>query len=284
MAVKAVTFDPQVELLERSVPIWPTQLRLELEAQLWKHVEYFPLEINISLKEVRVLQIKLNWYRVGKFSGIAVLNQIDLVTNRSVGIRKSTVASLSWTLDQMKEMASELAIAVELIGPNEIMDAPGVAICVVQIIAYNPYVVLFWGTRHGERHKNLENSPIMTGVAVAMLYIPIMVLKRLRDIYVDGLVSGVDIRAFTDDFSAQSKAQTTMASVIMAVDASILAIPGLGLQIATKTLCSVSFILNVSQAAAPHQQGHFPHLSRIGQTSSSVSSSRWAFCPFRTFM
>jgi hypothetical protein len=42
-----------------------------------KHVEYFPLEINISHKEVRALQVELNWYRVGEFSGIVVLDQID---------------------------------------------------------------------------------------------------------------------------------------------------------------------------------------------------------------
>jgi hypothetical protein len=64
----------------------------------------------------------------------------------------------------------------------------------------------------GERPRNLENSPVVTGVAVAMFYLPIMVLKRLREIYVDGLVSGVDIKAFTDDFSTQSKAQTTVVS------------------------------------------------------------------------
>ncbi|KAG1844135.1 hypothetical protein C8R48DRAFT_780430 [Suillus tomentosus] len=85
----------------------------------------------------------------------------------------------------------------------------------------------------------------MTGIAVTMFWIPIMVLKHLRSIYVDGLVNGVDIKEFTDDFSVQAKAQTTVASVILAVNASILAIPGLGAQIATKTLCSISFVLSV---------------------------------------
>ncbi|KAG1776436.1 hypothetical protein EV702DRAFT_1198122 [Suillus placidus] len=85
----------------------------------------------------------------------------------------------------------------------------------------------------------------MTSFAVAMFWVPMMVLKHLKNIYVDGLVNGVDIKAFTDDFNAQAKSQTTMASVIMAVNASILAIPGLGAQIATKTLCSISFILSV---------------------------------------
>ncbi|KAG1893304.1 uncharacterized protein F5891DRAFT_1196534 [Suillus fuscotomentosus] len=181
--------------------------RLELEAQFWKHIEYFPVEIIISREEVRALQAQLNWYQ-------------------ALVLERSTAASLFWNLDQMKEMASELAIAVELAGPDGVADAPGVAIC-------------------GERHGNLENSRVMTGVSVAMLWILIMVLKRLQGIYVNGLVSGVDIKKFTDDFNAQAKAQTTVASIIMAVDASILAIPGLGSQLATKVLCSISFILSV---------------------------------------
>ncbi|KAG1744750.1 hypothetical protein EDB19DRAFT_1906467 [Suillus lakei] len=78
-----------------------------------------------------------------------------------------------------------------------------------------------------------------------MFCIPIMVLKYLQSIYVDGLISGVDIRRFTDNFSIQAKAQATVASVIMAVNTSILAIPGLGSQLATKVLCSVSFILSI---------------------------------------
>ncbi|KAG2346004.1 hypothetical protein BDR05DRAFT_998055 [Suillus weaverae] len=85
----------------------------------------------------------------------------------------------------------------------------------------------------------------MTSFAVAMFWVPMMVLKHLKNIYVDGLVNGVDIKAFTDNFNAQAKSQTTMASVIMAVNTSILAIPGLGAQITTKTLCSISFILSV---------------------------------------
>ncbi|KAG1869615.1 hypothetical protein F4604DRAFT_1682157 [Suillus subluteus] len=202
--------------------------RLELEAQFWKHVEYFPLKINISLEEVRALQTKLNWYCVGKFS-------------EALALEKSTAASLFWTLDQMKEMASELAIAdmvkLNTQGHHEYLNHYG-----------QPEARVMRTHSLGKRCKNLENSPLMTGVSVAMFYIPVMVLKRLRDIYVDGLVSGVDIRAFTDDFSAQSKAQTTVASVIMAVDASILAIPGIftvkfGLGLSAKIGCGLTLIV-----------------------------------------
>ncbi|KAG1843249.1 hypothetical protein C8R48DRAFT_780586 [Suillus tomentosus] len=91
----------------------------------------------------------------------------------------------------------------------------------------------------------LKKSPFLTGTAVAMFWIPFLMLDRLKHVYVDGLINGVDIRRFTDDFSTQAKAQTTVASVIMAVNASILAVPGLGTQLAMKALCSISFILCV---------------------------------------
>ncbi|KAG2129678.1 uncharacterized protein EDB93DRAFT_1108608 [Suillus bovinus] len=65
----------------------------------------------------------------------------------------------------------------------------------------------------------------MAGAALAMLWIPLMMLRCLKMFYIDGLINVVDIRSFTDDFSTQAKAQTTVASVIMAVNASILAVP-----------------------------------------------------------
>ncbi|KAG1781192.1 hypothetical protein EV702DRAFT_1193377 [Suillus placidus] len=205
--------------------------------------------------------------------GIGITRDSSLRHNsEALTLENSTAASLFWNLDQMKEMTSELANAgthlllnlhrqvnerrtVELAGPNGIMDAPGVAICgkLLHVIRHHEYLNHYGQPEArllrthsiGERCQNQENSHIITGVAVAMFCIPIMILKRLQSIYVDGLISGVDIRRFTDDFSAQAKAQATVASVIMAVDASILAIPGLGSQLATKALCSVSFILSV---------------------------------------
>lgn len=52
----------------------------------------------------------------------------------------------------------------------------------------------------------------MTGLVVAMLCILTMVLKQIRNIYVDGLINGVDIREFMDSFSLQAKSQTTVVS------------------------------------------------------------------------
>jgi hypothetical protein len=48
-----------------------------------------------------------------------------------------------------------------------------------------------------------------------MFWIPFIVLERLKYVYVDGLVNGVDIRSFADDFSAQAKAQTTVVSATL---------------------------------------------------------------------
>ncbi|KAG1868023.1 hypothetical protein C8R48DRAFT_761059 [Suillus tomentosus] len=221
--------------------------RLELEAQYWKHVEYFPLGMEMRVSEVRNLRVKLNWYRVGEFVfGFATSEQNNQVTNRSAGY--GTIYCRYHILDS---------------GPNE-RDGHRAG-HYRQVITYYPHHQLRSDKGHheylnhygqhearliqthsvGKRRRDLEDSPFMIGLAVTMLCIPIMVLKRLRNIYVDGLVNGVDVRGFTDDFAVQAKSQTTVASVIMAVNASILAIPGLGSQLTTKTLCSISFLLSV---------------------------------------
>ncbi|KAG1741382.1 hypothetical protein EDD22DRAFT_959048 [Suillus occidentalis] len=231
--------------------------RLELEAQYWKHVEYFPHGIEIRLAEVKALRVRLNWYR----------RNIE-----ALAIEQSTAAALFWTLDQMKEMTAELATTEELAGPAGIMEEPSVAICgkIMHMLRHHEYL-----NHHGrpearlmrthsltKRHNNLANSPFMTSAGIVMLWTPIVVLKQLRDIYVDGIVNGIDIRGFTDDFNAQSKAQTTVASVILAVNASILAVPGLGAPSATKTLCSISFILSVYCIVACTMAQHFGYRLR----------------------
>lgn len=95
-----------------------------------------------------------------------------------------------------------------------------------------------------------------------MFWIPTMVLKRLRNIYVDGLINGVDMKEFVDDFSAQAKAQMTLSTVIMVVNASILAVPGLGSTTITKSFCSISFILNFYCIIAWMVGQHFGHRLR----------------------
>jgi hypothetical protein len=66
----------------------------------------------------------------------------------------------------------------------------------------------------GERYRDFEKSPFMASVAIAMLWIPFVVLGRLRNFYVNGLVNEVDMRRFIDNFNAQSKSQTTVVSAM----------------------------------------------------------------------
>ncbi|KAG2141984.1 hypothetical protein DEU56DRAFT_911318 [Suillus clintonianus] len=206
-------------LFQECTTVWHwNHKRLELEAQYWKHVEYFPHGIEIHRSEVKTFRLQLNWYRV-----------------EALALEQSIAGSIFWTLEQMKEMIAELATAEGLARSDGVMEEQGVAICgkLFHILRHHEYLNhhgqpearLMRTHSLGERRRDLEKSPFITAVAVAMLWIPIMVLRRLQKIYVDGLVNGVDMKAFIDDFSAQAKSQTTVASVIMAVNASILAIP-----------------------------------------------------------
>ncbi|KAG2089635.1 uncharacterized protein F5147DRAFT_788278 [Suillus discolor] len=203
-----------------------------------KHVEYFPHGIDIPLQDVRTLHIKLNWYRV-----------------EASTMEHSMAASIFWKPDEMKEMAAELA-ARTLQDMMELwMEHVPSSMTFPDRIFKGHHEYL---NHHGQPEARLmrmhsvtgkcgplKKSPFLTGAAVAMFWIPFIMLDRLKHVYVDGLINGVDIRRFTDDFSTQAKAQTTVASVIMAVNASILAVPGLGTQLATKALCSISFVLCV---------------------------------------
>ncbi|KAG1761226.1 hypothetical protein EDD22DRAFT_954207 [Suillus occidentalis] len=255
---KYITFRPFILELNRT--------GLELEAQYWKHVEYFPHGIEICLAEVKALWVQLNWYHV-----------------EALAIEQSTAAALFWTLDQMKEMTAELATTSmyldlnflcksmteteELARPAGIMEELSVAICgkimhMLRTTYSIPKARLMQMHSLTKRHNNLANSPFMTSAGIVMLWTPIVVLKQLRDIYVDGIVNRIDIRGFTDDFNTQSKAQTTVASVILAVNASILAVPGLGAPSATKMLCSISFILSVYCIVACTMAQHFGYRLR----------------------
>ncbi|KAG1850561.1 hypothetical protein C8R48DRAFT_778213 [Suillus tomentosus] len=243
-------------LFQECTTVWHwNHKRLELEAQYWKHVEYFPHGIKMGPPDVRALRIQLNWYRV-----------------EALALEQSTAGSIFWSLEQMKEMVDELATVEELAGSTGEMSEPAVAICgkILHMLRHHEFLNhhgqpesrLMRTHSLGERRRDLKNSSFMTSATIAMLWIPVVVLKRLKNIYVDGLVNGVDMRRFVDDFNAQTKAQTTVASVIMAVDASILAIPGLGSPLPTKTMCSISFVLSVYCIIACTMAQHFSHRMR----------------------
>ncbi|KAG1892473.1 hypothetical protein F4604DRAFT_1913193 [Suillus subluteus] len=228
--------DEQLQRLES----WITASRTKLDGKQWLLVvepilargkEVYPYYYVVPENRI------ITW--VEPVDGYLLFQECTTVWNwshkKALALEQSTAGLIFWTLEQMKEITAELATTEELAGHDGVMEEQGVAICgkLLHVLRHHEYLNhhgqpearLMRTHSLGERRRDLEQSPFMTAVAVAMLWIPIIVLKRLRKIYVDGLVNGVDMKGFIDDFSTQAKSQTTVASVIMAVDASILAIP-----------------------------------------------------------
>jgi hypothetical protein len=99
-------------------------------------------------------------------------------------------------------------------------------------------------------------------------------IDRIRNTSVDGIVNGVDVKTFIDDFSNQAKSQITLVSAVsmsqifvthrfsqagvsVAMDVAILAIPGLGTTVTSRTLCSCSLLLGVGCIFAATIVQHF---------------------------
>ncbi|KIK35318.1 hypothetical protein CY34DRAFT_96312 [Suillus luteus UH-Slu-Lm8-n1] len=70
-------------------------------------------------------------------------------------------------------------------------------------------------------------------------------IECVRSTSVDGIINGVEVQGFINDFSSQTKNQIALVSVSMALDIVILAIPDLGTTTIAQTLCSCSFLLGV---------------------------------------
>jgi hypothetical protein len=66
-----------------------------------------------------------------------------------------------------------------------------------------------------ERNQDQQHCQFLTGFGVIMFWIPMVVLERLKDIYIDGIVNGVDVRDFVDEFTTQTKSQATVVSTIL---------------------------------------------------------------------
>ncbi|KAG2066580.1 hypothetical protein BDR04DRAFT_1121105 [Suillus decipiens] len=73
---------------------------------------------------------------------------------------------------------------------------------------------------------------------------------------------GLEVQRFINDFSSQARYQITLASVSMAMDITILAIPGLGTSATAQTLCSCSLILGTGCIFVEMMVQHFGE--RIG--------------------
>jgi hypothetical protein len=128
-----------------------------------------------------------------------------------------------------------------------------------------------------EGFKRKRTLPLLLATA-AMFGVPALVLEHIENIHVDGIVNSLDIRQFVDRFNDDNVKHSTLvrtfsyievrklckftsyiikAGVILAVDASILAIPDIGSQVITRTLCSLSLIFGVHCILAGVTARHF---------------------------
>ncbi|KAG0693262.1 hypothetical protein DFH29DRAFT_1007481 [Suillus ampliporus] len=95
------------------------------------------------------------------------------------------------------------------------------------------------------------------GNTVATILCMLITIDRIRNTSVDGIVNGVDVRTFIDDFSSQARSQITLAGISVAMDVAIFAIPGLGTTVTSRTLCSCSLLLGVGCIFTATMVQHF---------------------------
>ncbi|KAG1879491.1 hypothetical protein C8R48DRAFT_668321 [Suillus tomentosus] len=198
--------------------------RLELEAQYWKHFEYFPHDLRMSRSEVRCIRGELVCYLA-----------------EATTLRQSTAASIFWTLDEMNQIVGQLAY-VEEITENDLVPETGVVSCCSQNhvhatnIGHHQYL-----HRHNqpearlirthtvrEKHRKFKLLHFMGNAAATMFCMPITI-ARVKSTSVDGIINGVEVQSFINDFGSQTRNQITLAGISMALDIAILAIPWLGL-------------------------------------------------------
>ncbi|KAG2092957.1 uncharacterized protein F5147DRAFT_779520 [Suillus discolor] len=85
----------------------------------------------------------------------------------------------------------------------------------------------------------------MGNTAATVFCMPVTI-ESIKRTSIDGIVNGVEVKSFVDNLSIQMKNQITLAGVSMALDITILAIPGLGATMASQTLCSCSLLFGVN--------------------------------------
>ncbi|KAG1852162.1 hypothetical protein F4604DRAFT_1933728 [Suillus subluteus] len=177
--------------------------RLELEAQYWKHFEFFLHEFRMDCSEVRSI-----WREMVCYLGEATT------------LKQSTAVSMFWSLDDMNHVVDQLAYVVR------------------------------------ERESKYKLLSFIGNATATMLCMPITI-ERIRSTSIDGIINGVEVQSFIDDFGNQTRNQITLASIAMALDIAILAIPGLGATPTAQTLCSCSFLLGIGCIFAGTIAHHF---------------------------
>ncbi|KAG1879047.1 hypothetical protein F4604DRAFT_1923189 [Suillus subluteus] len=210
--------------------------RLELEAQYWKHFEFFPHQFQMEISQVRCMRRELVCY-IGEATTLG----------------QSSASSMFWTLDQMNQIGAHLA-TIEGLVDNGIAEETGVVFCcrILYILRHHqflnchnqPEACLIQSHALREKHRMCKLLVFVGNAAAMVLSMPIMI-DRIKSTSVDGILNGVEVNSFIDNFSSQAKGQITLAGVSMAMDIAIRAIPGLGTTQISQTMCSCSLLLGV---------------------------------------
>ncbi|KAG1861036.1 hypothetical protein C8R48DRAFT_673606 [Suillus tomentosus] len=227
--------------------------RLELEAQYWKHYEFFPHQFQMETSQVRRIRRELVCYIGGKPLTLHQLPKSPKHKTEATTLGQSSAASIFWTFDQMNQIGAHLAtIETEGLADNGIVEETGVVFCcrILYILRHHQFL-----NRHNqpearlirthavrEKHRRCKLLVFIGNAAAMVLCMPITI-DRIRSTSVDGILNGVEVNSFIDDFSSQAKGQITLAGVSMALDIAILAIPGLGTTQTSQTMCSCSLLL-----------------------------------------
>ncbi|KAG0695164.1 hypothetical protein DFH29DRAFT_1005687 [Suillus ampliporus] len=257
--------------------------RLELEAQYWKHFEFFPHQFQMESSQVRRIWREVVCYIGGKPYTTAATARITEQSTEATTLGQSSAASMFWTLDQMNQIGAHLATIKDLVD-NGIIEETGVVFCCTQNIIHPTYMVFSTSdiihspdrvghhqflNRHNQPEARLIRSHavrerrrtwkllVFMGNAAAMILCMPITIDRIKSTSIDGIVNGVEVNSFIDDFSSQAKSQTTLAAVSMAMDIAILAIPGLGTTELSQILCSCSLLLGAGCMFAGTMMQHF---------------------------
>ncbi|KAG2738047.1 hypothetical protein P692DRAFT_20851728 [Suillus brevipes Sb2] len=227
--------------------------RLELEAQFWKHVDFFPRHYNMTPSDAKDLRVHLEWFLA-----------------EGLTLEQSTAASLFRNNDQAEKIISCIIRFESHLSSNKFMTEQGVAFCgrIWSILRHHQFLNYYglpearlMRTHSVEGLKRKRTLPLLLATA-AMFGVPALVLEHIENIHVDGIVNSLDIRQFVDRFNDENLKHSTLAGVIMAVDAGILAIPDFGSQVITRTLCSLSLIFSVHCILAGVTARHFGEMMK----------------------
>ncbi|KAG1783332.1 hypothetical protein EV702DRAFT_1041021 [Suillus placidus] len=233
--------------------------RLELEAQYWKHLEFFLHQFLMECSEVRRIRRELACY----------IGELPDEKTEATTLGQSSAASMFWTLDQMNQIGTHLAT----IGKPGLSDIhsllTGRILYILHRVGHHQFL-----NRHNQPEARLVRSHavrekprscqllVFMGSAAAMMLCMPITIGRIRSTSVDGILNGVEVNSFVDDFSSQAKSQVTLAGVSMAMDIAILAIPGLGTTETSQILCSCSLLFGVGCIFAGTIVQHFAERMR----------------------